>query len=61
VERVVTARDDIYRVQIAELLENIYGDMTPVCSASEGVAALRAAMACVKSAREHRSVELSEV
>lgn len=61
VERVVTARDDIYRVQIAEFLANIHGDMTPVCSAEEGVAALRAAMACVKSAREHRSVELSEV
>lgn len=61
VERVVTARDDIYRTQIAELLENIHGDMTPVCTASEGVAALRAAMACVRSAKEHRSVELSEV
>ncbi len=61
VERVVTARDDIYRVQIAEFLENIHGDLTPVCTAEEGVAALRAAMACVKSAKEHRSVELSEL
>ncbi|MGI5819222.1 MAG: Gfo/Idh/MocA family protein [Armatimonadota bacterium] len=61
VERVVTARDDIYRVQIAEFLEAIHGEMTPVCTAVEGVAALRAALAAVRSAREHRAVELSEV
>lgn len=61
VERVITGRDDIYRTQIAEFLEAIHGDMTPICTAEEGVAALRAAMAAVKSAKEHRSVALSEV
>ena len=61
VERVITGRDDIYRTQIAEFLAAIHGDMTPICSAEEGVAALRAALAAVKSAREHRAVELAEV
>jgi len=58
VERVVTGRDDIYRTQIAEFLQAIRGDRVPVCSAQEGVAALRAAMAAVRSATEHRAVEL---
>ena len=58
VERVVTGRDDIYRTQIAEFLEAIRGNRVPVCSAQEGVAALRAAMAAVRSATEHRAVEL---
>jgi predicted dehydrogenase len=61
VERVVSARDDIYRVQIADFLEAIHGDRVPICTAQEGVAALRAALAAVRSAREHRSVALSEL
>ncbi len=58
VERVVTARDDIYRVQIAEFLEQIHGDRVPICTAQEGLDALRAAMAAVQSAREHRAIDL---
>ncbi len=58
VERVVTARDDIYRVQIAEFLQRIHGDRVPICSAREGLAALKTAMAAVKSAEEHRAVEV---
>ena len=61
VERVVTARDDIYRVQIEELLKRMHSDMTPICTAAEGLAALRAAMAAVRSTQEHRAVALSEV
>ncbi len=61
VERVVTARDDIYRVQIAEFLQAIHSHMIPVCTAEEGVAALRAALAAVKSVHERRSVDLSEL
>lgn len=56
VERVVTGRDDIYRVQIADFLEAIHGDRVPKCTAEEGVAALKAAMAAVQSAEEHRAV-----
>ncbi|MCD6361923.1 MAG: hypothetical protein J7M38_13790, partial [Armatimonadetes bacterium] len=56
VERVVTARDDIYRVQIARFLEQIHGDRIPICTAREGLAALKAAMAAVRSAEEHRAV-----
>lgn len=58
VERVVTGRDDIYRTQIAEFLEAIHGDMVPVCTPEEGLAALKAAMAAVQSAEEHRVVEV---
>ncbi len=58
VERVVTGRDDIYRTQIAEFLAAIRGDRVPVCSAEDGVEALRAAMAAVRSATEHRAIEL---
>ncbi len=58
VEMAVSARDDIYRVQIADFLEQIHGDQVPTCTAEEGVAALRAALAAVQSAAEHRAVEL---
>lgn len=61
VERVVTARDDIYRVQIREFLTQIHGDMLPICTAAEGLAALQAAMAAVRSAQEHRAVALDEL
>lgn len=61
VERVVTGRDDIYRVQIAEFLQAIHTHLTPVCTAEEGVAALRTALAAVRSAQERRSVVLAEV
>jgi len=54
----VTGRDDIYRVQIESFLEAIRGDCVPMCTADEGVAALRAALAAVQSAEEHRSVEV---
>ena len=58
VERVVTARDDIYRVQIADFLEAIHGARVPTCTAAEGLAALKAAMAAVKAAEEGRTVEV---
>lgn len=58
VETVVTARDDIYRVQIAEFLEQMHGDRIPTCPAEDGVAALRAAMAAVRSAAEGRAIEV---
>lgn len=58
VETVVTARDDIYRVEAADFLQQIHGNRVPTCTAEEGVAALRAAMAAVRSAREHRAIEL---
>ncbi len=58
VEQAVTARDDIYRNEIAAFLEARRGDRVPICSAEDGVAALQAAMAAVRSAREHRAIEL---
>ncbi len=58
VETAVTARDDIYRVQIADFLAQIHGDRVPICTAQEGVAALRAAMAAVRSAAEHRAIDV---
>ncbi len=35
VERVVTGRDDIYRVQIEDFLEAIRGDCVPMCTADD--------------------------
>jgi len=58
VERVVSMRDDIYRVQIDSFLERIRGDRVPICTAREGLAALKAALAAVRSAEEHRAVEV---
>ena len=57
-ETAVSARDDIYRVQIADFLAQIHGDRVPICTAEEGVAALRVATAAVQSAAEHRAVEV---
>lgn len=58
VERVVSMRDDIYRVQIDSFLERMRGDLTPICTAREGLAALRAALAAVRSAEEHRAIDV---
>ncbi len=58
VETVVTGRDDIYRIEAADFLEQIHGDRVPTCTAEEGVAALRAALAAVRSAAEHCAIDL---
>jgi len=54
-------RDDMYRIQIAELLAALRGDRTPAVSADDGVAALEAAAAAVRSAEEGRPVSLDEL
>lgn len=58
VEQAISARDDIYRVEIAEFLEQIHGERIPTCPAEDGVAALRAALAAVRSADEGRAIDV---
>ena len=54
-------RDEIYRVQIDRFLSGQLDEPAPLADADDGVAAMEAAEACIRAAREGRAVRLEEV
>ena len=58
VQHITLARDDLYRTQIAEFLKSMSRNCIPIVSAADGVEAVRIAEAAIRSAREHRAIEM---